>query len=51
MVVVFQDRESYFANANDPAQDEFFQRMMEMLDGEPVWHDGEIVYAGPKSAT
>jgi hypothetical protein len=41
MVALFQDKKSYVANADDPEQDRWFRRMMEHLDGEPQWHDGE----------
>ena len=41
MVALFQDKESYVANANDPEQDRWFRQMMEHLEGEPQWHDGE----------
>ena len=44
MSVVFESKEDYVANANDPAQDAWFQEMAQCFDGEPVWTDGEIVY-------
>ena len=44
LAVVFQDKDSYVKNAGDPAQHERFLKMMEALDGEPEWHDGEIIY-------
>ena len=44
MAVVFEDKDSYMKNAADPAQNERFLKMMDALDGEPEWHDGEIVY-------
>jgi quinol monooxygenase YgiN len=45
LVAMFENKESYFANANSPEQGERFTKMMEMLEAEPEWHDGEIVYA------
>ncbi len=45
MAVLFQDKESYHKNANDPAQDKRYQAMLEMLAAEPEWHDGEVVYS------
>jgi quinol monooxygenase YgiN len=45
MVVVFEDKEKYFANANDPRTDAQFQEMARFLAEEPKWHDGEIVYS------
>jgi quinol monooxygenase YgiN len=45
MAVVFEDQASYRANAESPEQNARYEKMMEMLDGEPEWHDGEIVYS------
>ena len=44
MAVVFKDKESYFENANSDEQDEDFQDIMQFLEEEPEWHDGEIIY-------
>ena len=41
MVAIFPDKDSYCANADDPEQDQWFRKLMEHLDGEPQWHDGE----------
>jgi len=41
MVALFQDREAYRANADDPEQDQWFRQLMEHLEAEPQWHDGE----------
>jgi len=46
MAVVFRDKESYFANADDPSQDEMYRKMVKLLDGAPTWEDGEIVHHG-----
>lgn len=45
MAVIFEDRESYHRNAQDPAQDERYRRMRELLEADPKWHDGEVVQA------
>ncbi len=45
VAVVFDSREAYIANANSPAQNERYQRLVMLLEGEQEWHDGEIVYA------
>lgn len=42
LVAVFQDRDTYFANAEDPEQDRWFRRFREHLAEDPVWHDGEV---------
>jgi quinol monooxygenase YgiN len=46
LAVVFRDKESYFANADDPAQDESYRKMVALLEGPPTWEDGEIVVSG-----
>lgn len=43
LAVVFEDRESYRRNADDPAQDVRYREMRELLAADPEWHDGEIV--------
>ncbi len=50
LVVGFQDKDSYVNNANDPAQDARYRTMLGYMDGEPEWHDGEVVYASPMSS-
>lgn len=46
LVVEFEDQESYRANAQSPEQDERYRQMVDLLDGEPEWHDGEVIYQG-----
>lgn len=43
LVAVFASKEDYEANANDPAQNEWFEQLASCLDGEPMWMDGEVV--------
>jgi antibiotic biosynthesis monooxygenase (ABM) superfamily enzyme len=43
MAVVFDSKESYRANAEDPAQDERFQKLASIMAAEPEWHDGEVI--------
>ena len=45
MTVVFKDKASYFANANDPAQDKEYRELRKLLVATPQWNDGEIVDA------
>lgn len=45
MAVIFEDKESYHANAQDPAQDADYRRMRAMLTEDPIWEDGEIISA------
>ena len=44
LVVMFEDKETYFANAHDPRQNERFEQMVPYFASQPEWHDGEIVY-------
>jgi hypothetical protein len=41
-VAVFQDRDSFMANANDPEQDAWYSRLREQLEADPEWEDGTI---------
>jgi quinol monooxygenase YgiN len=45
MVVVFESQEAYAANAESPEQHARYEQMMEWLEAEPEWHDGQIIYA------
>jgi len=42
MIGIFESKDTYQKNANDPDQDQWFQRIMEHLESEPQWHDGEF---------
>lgn len=43
MAVIFDSKESYDKNADSPEQDKRYHDMLALLDGEPEWHDGEIL--------
>jgi heme-degrading monooxygenase HmoA len=45
LVVGFESREAYQANANDPGQHERYLQYRELLEAEPEWNDGEIVHS------
>ena len=45
LVVLFENKESYFANAQDPAQDAEFRKLRELLAADPHWHDGEVIHS------
>ena len=45
IAVVFDSREAYLANAKSPEQNTRYERLMRLMEVEPEWHDGEIVYA------
>lgn len=42
-VAVFDSKENYIANAQDPEQDAWYRRFRELLESDPEWNDGEIV--------
>lgn len=44
LAVVFASKEAYWANAQNPEQDARYRQWLPLLEGEPEWHDGEIVY-------
>ena len=50
LVAIFQDRESYRANAEDPEQDRWYRQMREHLQADPEWTDGEVIFAGTRPA-
>lgn len=47
LVVIFDSKASYTANAASAEQDARYRQMRAMLDAEPEWHDGELVYLWP----
>ena len=42
-VAVFSDKDTYRANAEDPAQGEWFQKLRALLQADPSWEDGEVL--------
>ena len=42
LFAIFEDRESYDRNADDPAQNERYVEYRALMEDEPEWHDGEI---------
>jgi hypothetical protein len=45
IVAVFEDADSYWKNANDPAQHDRYMRYRALLEDEPQWSDGEWIQA------
>ena len=43
MVVFFEDKDSYWKNANDPEQDKRYREFAQYFESEPEWHDGEWI--------
>ena len=42
LFAIFEDRESYDRNADDPAQNERYVEYRALMEDDPEWHDGEI---------
>jgi hypothetical protein len=47
LVVAFESKDAYLANANSPEQNDRYQRIRVLLTAEPEWYDGEIVASYP----
>ncbi len=46
IVAIFSDRETYHANAADPAQDAWYQKLKPLIDGDTTWTDGAVIMSG-----
>jgi antibiotic biosynthesis monooxygenase (ABM) superfamily enzyme len=44
LAVIFDSKESYVRNAESPEQDASYRKWRDMLEADPEWHDGEIIY-------
>ena len=42
-IAIFKSKEAYKLNAERPETHQNFIKMMEFLDEEPLWNDGEFV--------
>jgi len=40
---VFESREAYALNSASPEQGARYQRLRELMESDPEWHDGEVV--------
>lgn len=40
---VFDSREAYSASSASPEQNARFQRLRDLMESDPEWHDGEVV--------
>jgi quinol monooxygenase YgiN len=43
VVAIFDDKESYRANADSPEQHQRYLKMREQLTADPEWHDGTYI--------
>lgn len=44
LAVLFESKEAYRANAESPGQDARYRKLLPLLEKEPDWHDGEVMY-------
>jgi quinol monooxygenase YgiN len=44
-VAIFDDEQTYQANAKAPEQDQWYRRLREELEADPIWEDGSFVAA------
>lgn len=42
-VAVFENKEAYMANADNPIQNQWFKKLRENLAEDPEWNDGEVI--------
>jgi quinol monooxygenase YgiN len=43
IVVGFESKDAYWANAKSPEQNTRYERFRALLTADPEWHDGEII--------
>ena len=44
-VAIFEDKQSYVANADRPGQQQWYAKLRDALEADPEWVDGEYVAA------
>jgi hypothetical protein len=42
LVAIFENRETYDRNADDPSQDVDYRQYRALMETDPEWHDAEI---------
>jgi quinol monooxygenase YgiN len=45
LAVMFESKDAYHKNAARPETNAEFEKLVQFLDGEPEWHDGEIIFS------
>jgi quinol monooxygenase YgiN len=51
MSVVFESEEAYRKNADSPDMDREYKDMLQHLQGEPEWHDGNVIHEAMREAS
>ena len=47
LAVVFESRDACVNNANSPEQHQRYLGYRELLESDPEWNDGEVIYSYP----
>lgn len=47
LVVIFDSQATYIANATSAEQHTRYEQLRALLERDPEWHDGAVVYAPP----
>ncbi len=47
-VAVFDSKETFTKNAENPAQDRWYRELRALLETDPEWNDSEVVMASTK---
>jgi antibiotic biosynthesis monooxygenase (ABM) superfamily enzyme len=45
LAVVFDSKDAYNKNADSPEQDARYREFAAIMEGDPEWHDGEVVWS------
>lgn len=40
----FESKKAYFTHSDKPETHQIYLRLLELLESEPEWHDGEVVF-------
>lgn len=47
LVVGFESKDAYVKNANSPEQHQRYLEYRDLLEADPEWSDGEVIYSHP----
>ncbi|HUZ71121.1 MAG TPA: antibiotic biosynthesis monooxygenase [Candidatus Saccharimonadales bacterium] len=43
----WDSKDAYTSNSNTPEQDARYRRLRALMEADPEWHDGEVVFGRP----
>lgn len=49
-LVIFDSEASYQQSSSSPAQGQWYQKLRALLESDPEWNDGQIIFASGKFA-